>query len=442
MEDNKPELSFWKKAIFYTLLQRVSLFAFGVISYMILVRGFSTVTNGIWALYITIFSVFESVKQGLIRNATIKFLGSKEYENHTDEVQVGSLAMNIAFSVITIMLFVLGNHSISSMLQSENLADLLVWSSLLIILLIPYNHAEILLQSLFKFDVLFKAAFIRQGLFFGGIVLMYFLLEEGFTLYNILMMQVISLLIALLFILLKTKNDFPEKYVFRKDITLKLFHFGKFTLGTNLFSGLSRSLDHFVPAGVLDGVQGKNYVAYYNTVARVNNMVDVPSLAAADVLYPKNVEAHENEGIEKVKEYFEQVIATIIAFILPVSLIIFIIPGVVIDIVAGEKYAPAVEILQLTILFSMVRPLSYQFGSTLDAIGKPDINFMANAALFIINLLLMLVFVQVYGGIGAAYATMISYTISFVFMIVILKKHINIDFRNVLSLVWKRYKRQ
>ncbi len=51
----QPEASFWKKAIFYTLLQRVSLFVFGVISYMILVRGFSTVTNGVWALYITVF---------------------------------------------------------------------------------------------------------------------------------------------------------------------------------------------------------------------------------------------------------------------------------------------------------------------------------------------------------------------------------------------------
>ncbi len=439
METNKPESSFWKKAIFYTLLQRASLFAFGVISYMILVRGFSIVTNGVWALYITIFSIFESVKQGLIRNATIKFLGSKEYENKTDEVQVGALFINIAFSVLTILLFAIGSHSISGMFKSESLANLLLWSSMLIILLIPYNHAEILLQSLFKFDILFKAAFIRQGLFFGGIVLTYFLLEEGFTLFNVLMMQVISLIMALIFIWFNTKNDFPLKYTYDKDITLKLFHFGKFTLGTNLFSGLSRSLDHFVPAGILDQVQGKNYAAYYNTVARINNMVDVPSLAAADVLYPKNVEAHESEGIEKVKKYFEQVIASIIAFIVPVSLIIFIMPGVVIDIIAGEKYAPAVEILQLTILFSIVRPLSYQFGSTLDAIGKPDINFMANASLFLINLLLMLVLVQVFGGIGAAYATMISYTISFVIMAMILKKHIKIDFRNILRLVIKRY---
>jgi O-antigen/teichoic acid export membrane protein len=64
-------------------------------------------------------------------------------------------------------------------------------------------------------------------------------------------------------------------------------------------------------------------------------MVDVPSLAAADVLYPKNVEALENEGMEKVKYYFEQVTGTIIAFIVPLSLIIFFFPKLIIYIIAG-----------------------------------------------------------------------------------------------------------
>ncbi len=117
-------------------------------------------------------------------------------------------------------------------------------------------------------------------------------------------------------------------------------------------------------------------------------MVDVPSLAAADVLYPKNVEAHENEGIERVKHYFEQVTGTIIAFILPVSVFIFVFPRLIIYFVAGQQYYPAAVLLQLTILFSMARPLSYQFGSTLDAIGRPEVNFWTNAVLMSINLLL------------------------------------------------------
>ncbi len=47
-------------------------------------------------------------------------------------------------------------------------------------------------------------------------------------------------------------------------------------------------------------------------------------------------------------------------------------------ILAGSKYYAAVPILQIVILFSFLRPFSYQFGTTMDAIGKPRINFWVN----------------------------------------------------------------
>jgi O-antigen/teichoic acid export membrane protein len=168
-------------------------------------------------------------------------------------------------------------------------------------------------------------------------------------------------------------------------------------------------------------------------------MVDVPSLAASDVLYPKNVEALENEGMEKVKYYFEQVTGTILAFIVPLSLFIFLLPKLIIHVVAGPEYYPAIVLLQLTILFSMVRPLSYQFGSTLDAIGKPAINFSVNVLLMIVNLILTIVFLKIYGGIGAAYATIIYYSISLIVMMLILKRHINIEAKNIVRFSFRRY---
>ena len=165
----------------------------------------------------------------------------------------------------------------------------------------------------------------------------------------------------------------------------------------------------------------------------------MPSLAAADVLYPKNVEALEKEGMEKVKYYFEQVTGTILAFIVPLSITIFILPKLIIYVVAGPEYYPAILILQLTILFSMVRPLSYQFGSTLDAIGKPAINFTVNVLLMITNLVLTIIFLKIYGGIGAAYATIIYYTLSLLVMMFVLKKYVNIEAKNIIKFSFKRY---
>jgi O-antigen/teichoic acid export membrane protein len=168
-------------------------------------------------------------------------------------------------------------------------------------------------------------------------------------------------------------------------------------------------------------------------------MIDVPSLAAADVMYPKNVESLEKEGPEKVKYYFEQVTGTIIAFIVPLSLFVFLFPKLIIYIIAGPDYYPAIPILQLTIMFSMVRPLSYQFGSTLDAIGKPEINFLANTFLMLLNFFLTYFFLKLFGGLGAAYATIVYYVTMLGTMLFVLKKYVNVDWRNIVRIALGRY---
>lgn len=435
----KRAASFWLNAMFYTMLQRVSLFVFGVFGYMILVRGFSTTTNGVWALYITLFSLFEAVKQGLLRNPTIKFLGNREMSEKNEAVQSSSIFISTIFSLIVVSTIFAFDDQIATWLKAPKLRPLLLASCVNILLLIPFNHCEIILQAQYRFDTLFRSAFIRQGFFFTGTVMLYFFIPNYFTLLNVISLQIAALIIALIYLYMKASPGLLKKFIYDAELSLQFFHFGKYTFGTNLFAGLSRSFDHFITAAILGPVQGKNFVAYYNTVARINNMVDVPSLAAADVLYPKNVEALEKEGIEKVKYYFEQVTGTILAFIVPLSLIIFLIPKQIIFIVAGPDYYPAVALLQLTILFSMVRPLSYQFGSTLDAIGKPAINFMVNLILMMLNLGLTIFFLNIYGGIGAAYSTIIYYSLSMIVMLLVLKKYVNINAGNIIKYMFKRY---
>jgi Na+-driven multidrug efflux pump len=45
-----------------------------------------------------------------------------------------------------------------------------------------------------------------------------------------------------------------------------------------------------------------------------------------------------------------------------------------------------------------------------------------------------------YGGIGAAYATIIYYSVSLIVMLIILKKYINIEAGNILRFSLKRYR--
>jgi len=421
--------SFWLHSIFYTLLQRFSLFFFGAVSYILLTRAFGTdkESMAVWALYLAILNIFEMVKQGLLRNSTIKYFSSPAYANKKDEVQSSSLALNIAFSLLIVILFLGFAPLISSLLKSPALQPLLWWSVMFVLVLIPFNHCEILLLANYRFNGIFWAYFIRQAIYFGGIVLLFFFLREYFTLMNLLILQVLSLFVGSVIMFYASQSLLMKKFHYDVKIIRDIFNFGRYTFGTNLFSNVARSLDHFVTANVLSPAEGKHYVAFYNVVGRVNNMIDVPSLAIADVLYPKNVETLEKDGMGKVKYHFERMTGTILAIIIPASLLIFVFPQIIVYVLAGKQYTGAIYILQLTILFSIVRPVGYLFGSTLDAIGKPKVNFWTTGGYMVFTLLVNYICLSQFGGIGAAYATMIVYTLSSWVMIVILKRYVGIE---------------
>jgi O-antigen/teichoic acid export membrane protein len=422
--------------------QRFSTFFFGAVSYALLARAFGEDKGSMkaWGLYLIILSLFEMVKQGMLRNPTIKFLGLAEYKDKTKEVQSSALAINTAFSAIIVILLLFFAPGLSTELKSPELAEMLRWSVIMVLLLIPFNHYEVLLQAQFQFQKIFVAYVVRQGIFFSGVAILYFFYKDQFTLMNLVWLQIVALTVGVIILFILTSAYRLKGYHHDFAIMRQMFHFGKYVFGTNLFANIARSVDHFITSGTLDSESGKVYVSAYNVSARISNMMDVPALATADVLFPKNVQTLETEGLGKVKYYFERMIGTILAVIIPLTLFIFIFPKFVILIIAGPKYYDAALILQITIIANITRPLSYHYGSTLDAIGKPRVNFLSVTVQMIISLVLTYFFLLKFGGMGAAYATVVSNLVNLVIMVVILKKHIHLELRNIPKYIMATYK--
>ncbi len=429
--------SFWIHSIFFTLLNRFSLIAFGVISYIILAKKvFPTVKEmGIWALFLAIFALIENVKQGLLRNPMIKFLSEPEYVNNRNKIQSASLITNTLFSVLVICLLLFGGHIFVKWLNTPELYPLFQWGMLIILVLIPFNHFEVLLQAHFKFKAIFYGYLCRQGIFMILMILLLIFHKSSLTLVNLARLQIISLLWGTLILMYFARGYFYPKIDTDKQTMFRMFHFGKYIFGTNVFSAFGRSADQFISAGLISA----DVVAYYNVVSRINNMMDVPSIAIADVLFPKNVEAMVTSGPDKVRYYFERMVGTIVSILAPVSILIFLIPHLFIMVLAGRKYFAAVPILQTVILFSFLRPFSYQFGTTMDAIGKPRINFWVNLFTMSINYILMYLGLRYIGWMGAAYGTVVSAILSFLIMYVVLNKTIGVRLGETFKYVWKSY---
>ena len=391
---------------------------------------------GIWSLFLAIFALVETIKQGLLRNPMIKFLSEPEYVNNRNKIQSASLITNMLFSAIVIILLFFGRHICTNWLNTPELFPLFQWGILIILILIPFNHFEVLLQAHFKFKAIFYGYLFRQGIFLFLIIILLIFHKSSLTLVNLVRLQIVSLLCGTLILMYLARKYFYPKIDTDKRTMLRMFHFGKYIFGTNVFSAFGRSADQFISAGLISS----DVVAYYNVVSRINNMMDVPSIAIADVLFPKNVEAMATSGTDKVRYYFERMVGTIVSILAPISIIIFSIPHLFIKILAGSKYYAAVPILQIVILFSFLRPFSYQFGTTMDAIGKPRVNFWVNLLTMSLNYFFMYLGLRYIGWMGAAYGTVISAILSFLIMFTVLNKTIGVRLGETFKYVWVSYR--
>ncbi len=135
---------------------------------------------GLWALFTTIISMVEMIKVGLLRNATIKFIHNTGLADNRKDIQSASLMINIAFTGVVIILMLTFGKYLCQILQAPQLYFLLLLSIPSMILLILYNHCEIVQQAYMQYVPIFKATIIRQGLFFARCCIAFFLFQALF----------------------------------------------------------------------------------------------------------------------------------------------------------------------------------------------------------------------------------------------------------------------
>jgi len=129
----------------------------------------------------------------------------------------------------------------------------------------------------------------------------------------------------------------------------------------------------------------------------------------------------------------ERVVGIIVAILIPFALFVLIFPKFVIGILAGEAYFETVNILRITVLFALITPFALQFGTILDSIGLPKINFLYTLAGGLLNLTLNYILIKEFDVIGAAYAVLASYLIMLFFQQMYLHKRVGVNFLSIFK---------
>jgi lipopolysaccharide exporter len=372
---------------------------FAMLHFLCIVRWLAPDALGTWAMFLTLTSIIEIVRLGLIQNTLIYFGTHEPAEK--PRIIAASLALSIGVSIAGALLLILTTFILRGVWQMPNLPFLMLGYIILSVLnaLLRFIDGLKMLEQQFK-----TAAF--SALIFGAInLVLTFLMKQIQGFVGVFDLMFIQLIAASLNLLLIGKPFLHFLQGFTTNIEMlwlkRLVLYGRYGMGTNLCSMLFQRMDVLLlgafvsPAGL----------AIYNIAIRLITYIDFPLNSLGLAFLPRLSAAHFAEDRDGVARLYEKSVGWLLAITLPTTLFVFVAAKYIVWLIAGETYLEAVPLLQIIAILGLIKPWGRLFGVLLDAIGKPQFNFKMLFFSMFVTIFFNVLLIPKFGIQGAAWAS-------------------------------------
>jgi O-antigen/teichoic acid export membrane protein len=290
------------------------------------------------------------------------------------------------------------------------------------------SHYEAVLISYLDFKGLLVGTLARLTTFTLP-VLIYFILDRKLSLEVLMIINISSIIIGTLTLFIICFKYLTFSIRTNKKSVEKILKFGTFVFGTGVVSNIASNIDQLLTSNYLNPIS----VAYYNTASRLNGFVEIPSYAAADVLFPKFSQLSSEENQNKINAIFEKSVAVLLSIMIPIGIILFIFSKYIILIIAGASFESANIILRIYIVCTIIGIIQNQSANMLTSIGRAKTCFYANTTSIILKIIIAYIFLSYFGFYGAALATIVMTIVNFTIWYFIMQHYTNINFFHILS---------
>ncbi len=434
--------NYWLTSGFYSLLNQVTMLFFNLGTVFILWRVLDKPTCSIWVIFLLITSFIEVGRTGLLQNGLMTYIGQTPQSEHA-KINTASLFLSLVLSILfSIFLLTSGswighffNKNPETIAQIASLLSIYAGTTLVLSGLYQFNFIQ---QANLDFKGLFWSSFIKNGMLFFYVLYLK-LTNNAFNLNHLAICQWVAAIPATFAAYLFARQYFVLDKKIDWHWVKKLFHYGKYTFGTNMATMTYKNVDRLILSMFL-----LDKVSTYDLAIKINTLTEVPTMTLAAILFPKSAqsasESKNTEGVNKAKYLYEKSVGVLLAILLPAVLFVLIFADIIIQIIGSEKYMESAPILRVTIFYGVFMAFAMQFGTILDSIGKPKLNFYITLLGAIVNLSFNFIFIKWLGLYGAAYGSLIAMTTMFLIMQIILNQLLGIKAWNTLTYMMAFYK--
>lgn len=360
---------------------------------------------GILSLILTILSIFSVFSSWGIRGILVKKLA--ESQSNTSIILFNSFFITISFSLLFLIIFIIFTYFYSTSIE-EDIFLLFFISSFA--LLFTFNEV---ISAYFESKINIKP--ITKIVVFANLLIsaikIIFLINESPLIYFVILIPVESLVIALFSVYVITKKINIFRFIKIDFKILKNFVYLGLPLAfASLVNILNMRIDQFMIINLLDFSQ----LGIYSAGVRISELFFIIPTALTASYFPKYVRAHSSKEYDLLKEM------TSVLFIYSILSFIFVyfFGSLFINILFGNEYLKSAEILKILIFSTFFISFSLVNGKWLLKYEKTKIILYRVMISSLVNIILNYFLINLYGLNGAAYATIISYFVLFMLILI------------------------
>lgn len=341
----------------------------GMVISIILRRVFSLEDMGIWLLFFSVILLVDTFRTGFLTTAFIKFFAGAEAQKAREIV--GSTWYLAVLITGILLLLNIPAYFISFHVENLGVSLFLKWFGIAYVLSLPFFVTSCILQAKQRFDQLLFIRLFNQGSFVVFILLFIFFKRINITtvIYSYLLSNAVSSIISIL----RGWSMINDIRMKTKESIATIYHFGKFSVGTNISATLLGTADSLI----INFVMGPAALAIYDAGIKFIQFIEIPLRSFAATAMPALSTAFNNNKRMEVIDITKKYIGMVTIAIVPITLGTLIFADYAILILGGEKYVHTIapNILRIVMIIALFYPADRFLALTLDVIHKPKINF-------------------------------------------------------------------
>ena len=376
--------------IIYTLL-KVLIMVLGLITNIFIVRKLSINDFGIFSVALMFIGLITTFGFSW-SSSSILYYGSRE------KAKTGSLnktfwVRNIIIAVslvVTTILFALFRHQINNYIGLDVSFLILIW--------LYVSVAEDYLSQYFlaiKKQLMSSLLSITAKIIYLMMIFIF-----SFDVKTLIILNIISHATVLLYIFGINKSD-VGKFEFDKDWFKEVLNFSLWQLFG--FSGLY--LINFGDTAVIKHFMTTEDVGIYNAAYKLFNAIASFAFVISSYYAGSVSQYFTNNDSKKLKQFFYKERLLIFALSTVAHIVVMIFSKPIITTLYGERYVQSVVIFNILMIGSMFRYLTVFYMLYYNTNKKHKLQQIINIFQAILNVILDIIFIQLFGLIGPAIAT-------------------------------------